>query len=325
MTETQVPRIVWLASFPKSGNTWMRAIVTALNTHSSLFNVDQLGSGWQPHGLAGVLSMGLDARWLTAEEGLSVRDSQIRNVGVAAGSDVEEAPPLLRKTHEVYRVGQPSQQPFPTEASRAAIHIVRDPRDVACSYAPFFGLSLDGAIDALGSDGPQGPGSAAQMVTTQPWGSWSSHALSWLDDQPPFPVHLVRYEDLLTDAVAILAPVFEAIGLTVDTAELRQAVDRTRFERLQAAEEKQGFREVSKRTSQFFRSGRSGGWRAQLDPVQVAAIESDHSAVMQRLGYELTTTEDDREEAAALVRDRRKSASAANTQAAGKAVSATKL
>ena len=75
-------RTVWLASFPKSGNTWLRAIVTALRTHRHLFSVDQLGSGSQPHYVGGVLAMGLDARWLAPAELNQVRDATIRNQGI---------------------------------------------------------------------------------------------------------------------------------------------------------------------------------------------------------------------------------------------------
>ena len=63
------PRTVWLASYPKSGNTWVRAVVTALATHPHLFQVNQLSSGAQPFSLAGSLPrLGLDSRWLDFDE-----------------------------------------------------------------------------------------------------------------------------------------------------------------------------------------------------------------------------------------------------------------
>ena len=62
-------RTVWLASFPKSGNTWVRAVITALGTHQHLFGVNQLDAGWQPHHVgAAVPIFGLDPRWLDAPE-----------------------------------------------------------------------------------------------------------------------------------------------------------------------------------------------------------------------------------------------------------------
>ena len=297
-------RTVWLASYPKSGNTWMRAIVTALGTHKHLFGVNQLGSGAQPNHVGGALPVwGIDARWLDRGEIDEVRDSLIRRWGVpgeageagevSAGTETPDGatpPPILRKTHETYRPGATGREPFPTEATRAAILVVRDPRDVACSYAPFFGLKLDEAVDALGREsGAAAKASPAQMQTAQPWGSWSSHAASWLAETVPFPVHLVRFEDLTADAAATLAPVFAAIGLECTDEQLEAALEQTRFERLRASEAERGFRETSPKTREFFRKGKSGGWREELSDSQVEAIEADHAEMMGALGYELTS------------------------------------
>lgn len=324
-------RTVWLASYPKSGNTWMRAIVTALSTHKHLFGVNQLGSGAQPNYVGATLPVwGIDPRWLNRDEIDVVRDALVRRWGgvgqadpdargqgevpadepaaaaaeplgttaaeagapepPAAGADALPQPPFLRKTHEVYRPGEPGREPFPIEATRAAILIVRDPRDVACSYAPFFGLELDAAVDAIGREsGAEAKASPAQAQTAQPWGSWSSHAQSWLAESVPFPVHLVRYEDLKADAAATLVPVFAAIGLECTDEQLQAALEQTRFERLKNSETERGFRETSPKTREFFRKGKAGGWREELTDSQVSAIEADHAETMAALGYALTT------------------------------------
>ena len=320
-------RTVWLASYPKSGNTWMRAIVTALSTHRHLFGVNQLGSGAQPNYVGAALPVwGIDPRWLDRAEIEVVRDALVRrwgSAGQAEEQEVLEIPaegqpalpaeppetsadesleataadtghaspvPFLRKTHEVYRPGAPGREPFPVEATRAAILIVRDPRDVACSYAPFFGLELDAAVDAIGREsGAEAKASPAQAQTAQPWGSWSSHAQSWLAESVPFPVHLVRYEDLRADAAATLSPVFAAIGLECTDEQLQAALEQTRFERLKTSEAERGFRETSPKTREFFRKGQAGGWREELTDEQVAALEADHAETMTALGYELTT------------------------------------
>ncbi len=282
-------RTVWLASYPKSGNTWMRAIVTALGTHRHLFAVNQLGSGSQPMYVGAMLPMfGIDPRWLSRDEIDLARDVLVRRWGEPT-EDEPSGRPLLRKTHEVFRGGEADREPFPISATRAAILVVRDPRDVACSYAPFFGVEIDGAVDALGRDLPEGKASPANSSTTQPWGSWSSHADSWLAESVPFPVHLVRYEDLKSDAVAALAPIFEAIGLECTETELAAAIEQARFDRLRESEQNVGFRETSRKTEAFFRRGASGGWRDELTANQVAAIEADHAERMLELGYELTT------------------------------------
>lgn len=281
-------RTVWLASFPKSGNTWIRAIVTALSTHPHLFGVNHLGSGAQPFSVAAAPGVyGLDPRWFDTRELDQLRHGLATLPAPIDQSDEPDSvAPRLRKTHEVYRSGCPGAEPFPLEATRAAILVVRDPRDVACSYAPFFGIDVDTAIDAMSADRGPGRASPAESSTAQPWGSWSTHTRSWLADDVPFPVHLVRYEDLRRDAVATLAPVFEAIGLDCTTEQLEAAVEQTRFERLKESESTKGFRETSPNTEVFFRRGTAGGWRDELTAHQVATIELHHRSTMLDLGYE---------------------------------------
>ncbi len=286
-------RTVWLASYPKSGNTWVRAIVTGLGIHPQLFSIDQLSSGAQPFSVGGALhAFGIDARWLDRAEIDRLRTALVTRAGTSGTDD--PGPPLLRKTHEVHRTGAPGSEPFPLPATRAAILIVRDPRDVACSYAPFFGVDLDQAIDAIGDERGSERPSPARSTTAQPWGSWTTHARSWLGPDVPFPVHVIRYEDLRTDAARELGPVFRAIGLECTDDELELAVEQARFERLREREAERGFHEVSPATERFFRSGRAGGWRDELTDDQVAAIEADHEELMVEFGYELTTPPDRR-------------------------------
>lgn len=281
------PRTVWLASFPKSGNTWVRAVVTALSTHPHLFGVDQLSHGAQPHHVAGALPVfGLDPRWLTIDELDALRVSLIRHADDFAPGD--SALPLFRKTHEAYRAGAPGREPFPTDATRAAILIVRDPRDVVCSWAPFFGISIDGAIEAIATDGGEQSGNAALAQTAQPWATWSTHAQSWLADDLPFPVHLVRYEDLQRVGARALLPALLAVGLECSEDHLDQAFERAAFDRLRESEDERGFHETSTTAQRFFRSGQSGSWRVELSREQAALVESSHATVMQRLGYFFT-------------------------------------
>lgn len=281
-------RFVWLASYPKSGNTWIRAIITALGTHPHLFTVDQLESGAQPFNVASsITAYGLDSRWLNAEETDRLRTSLLTDVSWFGDNDTET--PIFRKTHEVYRSADPGHEPFPATCTRAAILVVRDPRDVACSFAPFFGVDLDAAIDTMAKESWGGRSNPALCQTEQPWGTWSSQIESWLAPDVPFPVHLVRYEDLAVDAVATLEPVLAAVGLDCTREQLALAVEQTRFERLKESERQRGFRETSPKTESFFRSGRSGAWREVLDGGQVATIEHDHRPMMDRLGYESTT------------------------------------
>jgi aryl sulfotransferase len=230
---------------------------------------------------------GLDSRWLSNDETDRLRASLI----CATQPEDGGTQPRLRKTHEMWRPGDAGAEPFPAAATRAAILVVRDPRDVACSFAPFFGVDLDAAIDAMAGSGGSAVSHPVHGHTAQPWGSWTNHSRSWLAADVPFPVHVVRYEDLRRDAVTTLTPVFDAIGLTSTHEQLVAAVDQAGFERLRQSEMSGGFREVSPNTQTFFRQGRAGGWRSELSDRQVAAIEADHGDVMVELGYELVTAD----------------------------------
>lgn len=304
-------RTVWLASYPKSGNTWMRAIITALGTHRHLFEVNQLSSGSQPNHVGAAMgAYGLDPRWLDRDElnelraALVVRTSELGRVDEP--EIAQPLPPILRKTHEIYRHGEPGREPFPLAATRAAILVVRDPRDVACSYAPFFGVDLPAAVAAMARPRGNERANPAGMETAQPWGTWSSHARSWLADDVPFPVHVIRYEDLQADAAATCAPVFAAVGLEASEAELQRAVRQTTFDRLAELEAERGFRETSRRTRTFFRQGRTGGWQDELSADLVAAIEADHAPMMTRFAYTFTTAAEDRAALADLRSSRRR-------------------
>ncbi len=290
---------VWLASYPKSGNTWVRAILTALLEGDHLFAVNSLHFGHQPHHVAGAQSVwGIDPRWFDRDEMEILRAALLDETG-----RTDPTQPGFRKTHDRYRdrplswphgtspstARSPVPEPFPADSTRGAILVVRDPRDVACSYAAFFDKDLDTAIDELGRD-QRDPAYPARALAEQSWGSWSSHAESWLDPGVPFPVHLVRYEGLHDDAVGILHPILQSLGMSVTTDRLSAAVDRARFDRLQREESTAGFREVHPRGDAFFRAGRAGRWRNELSMEQVQAIEDAHHATMTRLGYELATT-----------------------------------
>jgi hypothetical protein len=175
-------------------------------------------------------------------------------------------------------------------AASGAVVIVRDPRDVAVSLAHHMHLSIDRAIDFMAD--PQSTFSTtrrAQAVQLrQRLLSWSGHVASWLD-QTELPVHLVRYEDMQADTLAVLTTALEFAGHPFTPAQAARAIALARFSALREQEETSGFREwlPGKTGGSFFRRGEAGGWRDGLTAAQVARIESVHAAMMTRLGYPL--------------------------------------
>ena len=118
-------------------------------------------------------------------------------------------------------------------------------------------------------------------------GSWRENVESWLETEA-CPNLLVRYEDLCTDTELWLRRMIEHIGLPVDEARLKQAVERSEFSRLRRQEEENGFAEAPEKTrsGRFFREGRSGQWREGLTAVQARRLADLCAPAMTTLGYQ---------------------------------------
>jgi aryl sulfotransferase len=120
----------------------------------------------------------------------------------------------------------------------------------------------------------------------QPLLRWCDHVESWL--AAPFPVHLLRYEDLLADPLDAVRALAEFVTLPASEAAIATAVEAAGFARLQAQEREAGFAESPRHASAFFREGRADGWRRVLTPAQADRIVAAHGPVMRRLGYDVT-------------------------------------
>lgn len=272
-------QIVWLASYPKSGNTWLRAVHTAL-TDGAKLDINRL------YGSVPALRALFDQALAVRSADLSpaeVDSLRPRADEVMAPLLAEEA---LQKIHDGLFEGPDGELIVSTKATRAALYIVRDPRDVAVSWAHHADVSLADAVEGLCS--PRAclsiPRGGLNTQVQQRLGTWSQHVRSWTDE-PPFPVHVVRYEDCLADPVSTFHTAFNFAGIQATTEDVANAVALASFERLKAQEAAKGFRERQSRRSPFFRSGAAGGWRAVLPPVLAQRLLDEHGEVMARYGY----------------------------------------
>jgi hypothetical protein len=282
----------WLASYPKSGNTWFRMLAANLGAEEEPADINAVPA---PGGIASgrgqfEAATLIDSGLLTHEEADRLRPA----VYAAIEGDEAGNPPRFVKAHDAY-VSLPDGTPLFGRATAAAgvILIVRDPRDVAPSLANHLDCGLDEAIAFMAN-------AEAVLASTRRGQSpqlrqrlldWGGHVASWLD-QRDVPVCLVRYEDLAADPARTLQRAMAFARRPIGRTEAAQAAEWASFARLQEREAAQGFAEWRSRGdgSRFFRRGESGGWRRELDAAQARAIEAAHGATMARLGYQCEFT-----------------------------------
>jgi hypothetical protein len=275
-------RLVWLVSYPKSGNTWVRLFLDAYrHPKRAALDINRIDVSLHAgHRELFDRIVGLEASDLTPAEIERYRPAVYRQLAHEADE------PLFLKVHDRWRRTLDGQPLFPADCTQTAVYIVRDPRAVAASYAHHYALSLDETIDQMADDGHALCAQRDRLPSQlhQPLGSWSRHVASWLD-QTELPVHLVRYEDLRQAPEAGFAALLAACGLPCDPVRLARALDQTRFERLQAQETAAGFVERTPRADRFFRRGQAEGWRDELTAEQCQRIVAAHGPTMSRLGY----------------------------------------
>jgi hypothetical protein len=269
--------IIWLASYPKSGNTWMRVFL-----HNLLLNAKEpvdinslhfftLGEGnarfYKP----------FDPRPLSelSETEVMALRPRVHELLTRASPDS-----VFVKTHHF--LGEIEGMPLITMSHTAgAIYMVRNPLDVALSYANHFGMPIDQAIEEMANDGTGSKPS--DRNARQYYGSWSLNVSSWTQNAVPT-LHVVRYEDMQERPVETFGGVARFLGLDPPRERLDRAISHSSFGALKAQEEKHGFVERTEHT-RFFREGRTGTWRTALSEEQVARLVADHREQMERFGY----------------------------------------
>jgi hypothetical protein len=269
--------IIWLASYPKSGNTWTRAFL-----HNLLINPKE------PADINALnrFCLGEDkAQYYTQFESRPLTELTFKEV-MALRPKVHqlltEAFPdsVFVKTHNF--LGEIEGVPLVTmEHTAGAIYIVRNPLDVVISYSHHYGVDIDTAIEQMNNPLMGTP--TTEMVVRQVYGTWSMNVQSWT--QVPMPsLHVMRYEDMYSQPFQTFATVARFLGLNPPRERLQKAIDNSSFKALQRQERQHGFIERSA-NSRFFREGRPGQWRKALSEEQIARIVEAHREQMARFDY----------------------------------------
>lgn len=273
--------IYWLASYPKSGNTWFRTFLRNLvDGGNAPVDINELTTG----------SIASARGWLDEVLGFDTAELDLDEVdrlrpAVYRWSLKDEACGY-HKIHDAYTYTADGEPLVSQEATLGALYIVRNPLDVAPSYANHNQCTLDQAITSMGdhSHSLSRTRRGMQGQVRQQLLSWSDHVLSWVD-APDLNCHVMRYEDMLAQPEKTFAQAAQFLGLVHTSESLEKAIRFSDFKELSRQEAEKGFKERPAKSQAFFRQGKSGDWRDKLNQTQIDRIVADHGAVMRRFGY----------------------------------------
>jgi aryl sulfotransferase len=294
------PEPYWyLASYPKSGNTWCRVFITELRRLAGLDSAEATAAAQQEEQelrLNRDLATGSivsSRHWLDDQLGIDSSDlcwAELDKVRGRVGHQRALYSECLRyhKVHDAFvSPDSAGRSVVPVEDCQGAVVVIRHPADVAVSLSHFFSWELERCVAFLLDEqaGLCRSSKRGGQQVRQMMGSWATHVHSWVDQQE-IPVLVLRYEDLLTQPEEHFGRLAGFLDLPTDPELIDQAAANTRFEKLRAKEDAEGgFHERPEGCERFFRSGRSGEGQEQLSAEQLSQLEDTFSGTLKRFGY----------------------------------------
>ncbi len=280
----------YLASYPKSGNTWCRVFITELMRLAGDNPGEELNLN-QDIETGAIASSRL---WLDDQLGINSCDLSFSELDPLRGHAGASAwlfaeGERFHKVHDAFQSPDSRGRPVvSTTGCSGVVYILRHPEDVAVSLSHFFSWPLDRCVDSLlDPSAALVPGERfGGHQVRQHMGRWDQHVRSWAD-QTQLPVLIMRYEDMLANGSETFTKLATFLGLPDDADLIDQALENTSIEKLKKLEEDvDGFDEKPAGCERFFRSGRTGEGAEQLSNEQRKRLAKGLSEVMKRFEYE---------------------------------------
>ena len=274
--------IVWLVSYPKSGNTWFR-----------MFLANYLKNSVEPLTLQEIQSasisssavdfedtIGFNPFEMTPEEVDLYRPEMYRLLSKVMK---ENGLPFYKKTHDAYTTNKDGEPLFPEEVSRCAVYFVRNPLDVCVSFANHSAEKIakktDFIINEEATLSGKRNGQLRQILL-----SWKNHIQSW-KNQSLIPILFVRYEDMLQKPLETFGTAVRFLDLEYNEERLHKAIIHSDFKLLQQMEREKGFGEKMQLCQSFFWKGKIGNYRDFLSQEQIDRITDYNYDTMKEFGY----------------------------------------
>ena len=270
--------IIWIASYPKSGNTWVRSFLSDyLNKNKTDFNFSMLKkiNSFPRRELYDNLKINYNkfseifSNWINMQSYINLKDETV-----------------YLKTHNA--MCTINGHPFTNKNNTlGVIYLVRDPRDVILSYSNHLNKTIKetcllmtdkSSREVIKYDGKD--------VENSLLGSWSEHYKSWKNFNLKKKI-IIKYEDLISNPNKYFSKIVtylnEVDGIEINEKMINKSIENTNFKKLQNLEKQFGFNERGH--GFFFRKGKSGNWKNELDKKIIFQIEQTFKEEMKELNY----------------------------------------
>jgi hypothetical protein len=275
-------KIIWLASYPKSGNTWFRIFLSnLLSAKDEPVDINEL----QDTTIASNRQLFDDISGISSADLTLAEIEKLRpQVYERMAENSENL--LFLKIHDAFIYTCDGIPLVSERASLKTIYFIRNPLDVAVSFAHHLGVPVQKSVDAMCNEEYAFCNRTDRLHNQleQRLFSWSNHVKSWTE-QSVLPIRILRYEDMLVDTFNIFSKAVKFIGLEHTDDNIRRALNFSSFAELQKQEISKGFKEKAPVADLFFRKGSSGTWHDELPEICVKKIIAVHSEIMMKFGY----------------------------------------
>ena len=275
--------IIWLASYPKSGNTWLRMFLKSYflkpNEKFSLQNsiLDSFkAQGFPDQYILDHLKVDYNKFEEIAKNWEAMQDY----------INLNKRTNFIKTHSAMCKVGP--YQLTSLRNTKGGIYMVRDPRDVIVSLSDHMGLDYEQTFHHMSNSyNFEYPLTGNKGYKKSLMGSWSDHYKSWKSFKS-CKILIIKYEDMILNELNTFTKVINYLSeidkIEFNSNKLEKALKQTQFKELQKLEKAEGFFEKG-RGELFFRKGKIGTWKNEVSSNLINKIEKLFKNEMEELGY----------------------------------------
>ena len=270
--------IIWLASYPKSGNTWMRSLISTYLTNSfdnPLTNIYKISAFPKKEFFKDLID----------ENTLKKNPHKIFNYFIKAQEKYNLNKKLrFLKTHNAW-ISVEKNGFTDVNNTLGSIYLIRDPRSVLVSYSHHANLDFEKSLDVMLKKDFMGINDNFYLEARS---SWNLHVKTWISN--PLPKIIIKYEDLIKNTYGEFLKVLKFINtlnsvkIIIDETRIHKTIKACSFDNLSHHEKKFGFKEAL-HDKEFFRKGQISEWEKKLPMLLINKINKEFKNEMKIFNY----------------------------------------